>query len=105
MQLEFKIDLPVADAIVLKNGARVKVFLDSDPLNPVEARLVRADFQARPRENQQLAFRLVAALDGSANRSLRLGIRGTAQVYSDKVPLAFYLFRRPLSAVRQWIGV
>lgn len=105
LQLEFKIDLPVADAIVLKNGARVKVFLDSDPLNPVEARLVRADFQARPRENQQLAFRLVAALDGSANRSLRLGIRGTAQVYSDKVPLAFYLFRRPLSAVRQWIGV
>ena len=103
-RLEFKIDLPVADAIVLRDGARVKVFLDSDPLTPVEAKLIRADFQARPRENQQLAFRLLADRLTDDARPLRLGVRGTAQVYSDKVPLAFYLFRRPLSAARQWIG-
>jgi hypothetical protein len=73
-------------------------------LNPIEAKLIRADFQARPRENQQLAFRLVADRLAGETRPLRLGVRGTAQVYSDKVPLAFYLFRRPLSAARQWIG-
>lgn len=103
-RLEFRIDLPVADAIVLNEGARVKVFLDSDPLNPVEARLLRADFQARVRDNQQLAFRLIAERAASDTRHLRLGVRGTAQVYSDRVPLAFYLFRRPLSAARQWFG-
>lgn len=103
-RLEFRIDLPVADAIVLGDGSRVKVFLDSDPLNPIEAKLIRADFQARPRENQQLAFRLVADRLAGETRPPRLGVRGTAQVYSDKVPLAFYLFRRPLSAARQWIG-
>jgi multidrug resistance efflux pump len=104
-QLEFRIDLPVADAIVLADGARVKVFLDSEPLNPIEARLVRADFQARPRENQQLAFRLIADRTDATARALRLGVRGTAQVYSEKVPLGFYLFRRPLSAARQWLGL
>ena len=105
-QLEFRIDLPVADAIVLTEGAKVKVFLDSDPLSAVEARLVRADFQARLRETQQLAFRLIAdRVTAEASRPLRLGVRGTAQVYSDKVPLAFYLFRRPLSAARQWLGL
>lgn len=103
-QLEFRIDLPVADAIVLTENARVKVFLDSDPLHPMEAKLIRADFQARPRENQQLAFRLIA--DRASATSLpRLGVRGTAQVYSDKVPLGFYLLRRPLSAARQWFGL
>lgn len=103
--LEFRIDLPAADAIVLHDGARVDIFLDSDPLNPVEARLVRADYQARLRETQQLAFRLVAELLPGKERELRLGVRGTAQVYSDKVPLAFYLFRRPIAAARQWIGL
>jgi hypothetical protein len=104
-RLQFRIDLPVADSIVLSDGARVKVFLDSDPLNPIEARLVRADFQARIRDNKQLAFRLIAKIDPNEKRPLRLGVRGTAQVYSDKVPLAFYLFRRPVSALRQWLGI
>ena len=104
-RLEFRIDLPVADSIVLKDGARVKVFLDSDPLKPVEARLLRSDFQARLRDNQQLAFRLVAERAATDTRPLRLGVRGTAQIYGDQVSLGFYLFRRPISAARQWFGL
>jgi hypothetical protein len=103
--MDLRIDLPVADAIVVNTGARVKVFLDSDPLRPIEARLLRADYQARPREGQQLAFRLVAAAEPGDGKSLRLGIRGTAQVYGDKVALAYYLLRRPISAARQWLGL
>ncbi len=103
--VEFHIDLGVADAIVLHENARVKVYLDSDPLNPIEARLVRAAYQARVRENQQLAFRLVAEADPARTATTRLGVRGTAQVYSDSVPLGFYLFRRPIAAARQWLGL
>lgn len=104
-EVEFRIDLPVSDAIVIREGARVKVFLDSDPLGTIEARLVRADFQARVRENQVLAFRLIATGVDLKPGKARLGVRGTAQVYSDRVSLMLYLFRRPFSAVRQWIGV
>lgn len=102
--LEFRIDLGAADAIVLKEGARVTVFLDSDPLSPVEARLVRADYRARVRDNQQLAFRLVAEVPPEKERALRLGVRGTAEIYSEKVPLGFYLLRRPIASLRQMIG-
>lgn len=102
---EFHVDLPVADAIVLRDGARIKVLLDSDPLHPIEARLVRADHQARVHDGQQLAFRLVADASEPPARPLQLGVRGTAQVYSDRVPLAFYLFRRPMTAIRHWIGI
>jgi len=103
--VQFRVDLPVAEAIVLKDGARVKVFLDSDPLRPVEARLMRADYQAKVRDGQPLAFRVVAVVDGPRPEHVRLGVRGTAQVYSDEVPLAFYLLRRPFTAVRQWLGI
>ena len=41
-KVRFSIDLPVRESLVLKDGARIKVFLDSDPLRPVEATLVEA---------------------------------------------------------------
>lgn len=104
-EIEFRIDLGVADAIVLHDRARVKIFLDSDPLRSIDATLVRSAYRARTREGQQLAFRLVAEGDPSAVKSLRLGARGTAQVYSDRVPLSFYLLRRPIAAARQWLGI
>ncbi len=102
---EFHIELPVADAIVLREGASVKVFLDSDPLNPISAHLVRSAYKAAARDGQPLAFRLVAEIDSSRPRAPRLGVRGTAQVYSDLVPLGFHLLRRPITAARQWLGI
>ena len=57
----------------------------------------------------QLRFELndyVATLTLEDGRALpRLGVRGTAQVAGDDVPLALYLFRRPLTVARQWTGL
>lgn len=103
--MELRIDLPVSEAIVLTPGARIRVFLDSDPLSPLDARLVRADYRARPRDNQLLAFRLVAHSEQPEARGMRLGVRGTARVMSETVPLGFYLFRRPIAVARQWMGL
>lgn len=103
--IELSIDVPVGDAIVIKPGARVKVFLDTDPLNPVEALVSSADYQARPRDASTLAYRVTAQLGNQAATLPRLGVRGTAQVYGETAPLWFYLFRKPLSALRQWTGI
>ena len=99
------IDLPVADAVVLNPGAEVTAFLDSDPLHPISAKLIRSDYRARVHDQQQLAFRLVAEATDGAAAKLRLGVRGTAQVYAGKVSLGLYLFRRPLQTARRWIGL
>lgn len=104
-QVELHVDVPVSDTIILKPGARVKAYLDSDPLNPLEAKIVRADYQAKPQESGILAFRVVAEFQGDAKALPRLGTRGTAQIFGDKVALGFFLFRRPISALRQWIGL
>jgi hypothetical protein len=104
LQVEALVDVPVGDAIVLKSGARVKLFFDSDPLHPREAVISLADYLARIRPGNQVSFRVVAKLSGE-DAPPRLGARGTAQVYGENVALAFFLFRRPFAAVRQWTGL
>ena len=102
--VELRVDVPVGDAIILKSGARVKVFLDSAPLTPLEAKVVRADYQAKTHEAGVLAFRVTAELADPNAAPPRLGIRGTAQIYGDSVPFFFYVLRRPIAGLRQWIG-
>jgi multidrug resistance efflux pump len=102
--VEATIDVAVGDAIALQAGAAVKLFLDSDPLNAQAAKISEADYLARPRPGNVLAYRVVARFD-TANALPRLGARGTAQIYGDNVLLAYYLFRRPIAALRQWVGL
>jgi multidrug resistance efflux pump len=104
-RIEFSIFLPVQDSLLIEDGARVKIYLDSDPLRPIDAQLLRAGYQAEKTENNNLAFRLAArADDGAALKNLRIGTRGTAQVYGGKVPLLFYVLRRPITVLRQTVG-
>lgn len=105
-KVEVQIDIGLGDAIVVKSGADVKLFLDSSPLSPVSATIARADYKARSRDGGPLAYRAVAAFnDLPASGAPRLGVRGTAQVYGERVALWFFLLRRPISAARQWVGL
>jgi HlyD family secretion protein/Biotin-lipoyl like len=103
--IEFKIDVPVADSIILTEDASVKIFLDSDPLHSIAAKVVRSDYVARINDGTQLSYRLVAAPKDASRRVPRLGARGTAQIYGPSVPIIFYLLRRPFSTLRQWTGL
>ena len=101
--VRFAIDLPVKESLVLKDGAPVKVFLDSDPLNPLEAMLVETGYKSRPDERDVLSYRLYATLKASGEEP-RIGLQGMAKVHGDKAPLIYVLLRRPLGALRQLTG-
>jgi multidrug efflux pump subunit AcrA (membrane-fusion protein) len=104
-RVEVTINLPVADAIILNEGAPVELYLDSDPLKPVNATMTSASFHAQPDGEGVLSYRVRASFPTEAGQALpRIGLRGTAKVYGDKVRLGYYLLRKPLSAVRQWTG-
>lgn len=105
-QIEFKVMLPVKDSITLTLGAEVRVFLDSDPLNARSARLEQASYEPQLTQDQQYAYRLLAQLDeADISAALpRIGLRGTAKVYGEEVSLFFYVFRRPITSIRQWLG-
>jgi hypothetical protein len=101
-QAELRIELPVGDAISLAAGAEVALFLDSDPLNRHDARLERAAYEAQSTAAGQLAYRLDAAFIAAPPR---IGLRGTAKLFGDSAPLAYYLLRRPLASLRQSLGL
>ncbi|MFV0296991.1 MAG: HlyD family efflux transporter periplasmic adaptor subunit, partial [Hyphomicrobiaceae bacterium] len=99
-----KIELPVADSIVLGKRTQARLFLDADPLTSVHATLVNEAYQAEPNSTRQLVFRLLADIDING-QAPRIGSRGTAQLRGENVPLIFFLLHRPLSVVRQHLGI
>lgn len=97
------IDLPVADAIEMTPGAPVVMFLDIDPLSPVSATLERASYEAAETPDGVLAYDVSATFPPGVVPP-RIGLRGSAKIYGERVPLALHLFRRPFAAARQFIG-
>jgi len=98
-----RIDLAADDAIALPDAAPVRLFLAVDPVNPVDATVVRISYEAAPMADGTVAFRVDAAFADGARP--RIGLRGTARIEGGSVPLFLYLFRRPLTAVRQAVGL
>ncbi|NKB20261.1 MAG: HlyD family efflux transporter periplasmic adaptor subunit [Alphaproteobacteria bacterium] len=101
--LELTVWVPVNDAISLKPGAEVLLFLDTDPLNPVKAELVRAAYEAELTSTKVLAYRVKAKLVDNASIP-RIGLQGTAKVYGEKVSLFLFIMRRPIAALRRTVG-
>jgi len=101
---EIDIQVPVGDALVLEEGSPVELFLNVDPLHPVHARLTHASYEAGLSAAGVLSYRVKAALE-PGQKPPRIGLRGTAKILGKKVPLVFYLFRRPLAMLRQTLGV
>lgn len=97
--------MPVADAIALDHGARIRMFLQVAPLHPIEARLTQTSYQAVLSPDGVASYRLRGTIDQGSERLARIGLKGTAKVYGERVPMVYFLLRRPLASVRQWSGL
>lgn len=102
--VKLRIDLAVADAIVLDDRAAVELFLDVAPLDKRRATVTSASYEADVTADGILAYRVDAQFS-DGRPPPRIGLRGTAKISGADTPLALYLFRRPISAVRQWAGL
>lgn len=94
--------LPMGDAIPLTTQAHVELYLAASPLAPVSAQLRYIGHDAVLRPDGQYAYRVRARLIGSTDQ--RVGLKGTAKISGDSVPLAYWIIRRPLATVRQAMG-
>jgi Barrel-sandwich domain of CusB or HlyD membrane-fusion len=100
-EVSLRIDLPAHEQMALETGAPVKIWLDSQPLWSLDAKLDRASFQARMTPENVLAFALTAK---PLAATPRIGSRGTARVYGRWVPFAYSMLKRPISSARQYLG-
>lgn len=95
--------LPIGDAIPLPEQAEVHLYLAASPLSPLSARVRYVAHDAVLRPDGSYAYRLRAKLGGATDQ--RVGMKGTAKISGDRVPLIYWMLRRPLAAVRQAVGI
>ena len=96
--------LPVADALNLEPGAPMRLFLHTKPLDPLPATLLQTSYQAVLSPDGVSAYRLRGRFEEGSDTA-RIGLRGTARVSGDWAILGYYLFRRPIAALREWTGL
>lgn len=99
--------LPVSEAINLEAGAEVRLYLQVAPLSPLSGTLSQTSYQATQSPEGVSAYRLRATFadPAQAQRIARIGLKGTAKIYGERASLAYYLFRRPLAALREFTGL
>jgi hypothetical protein len=100
--IELKIDLPTSDSIPLKAGASISLYPNAGPLSTHSAALTTQAYQAEVTPQGVLAYRIKARFTGPPPS---LGQQGTAKIYGERVPLIYYLLRKPLTAARQTLGI
>ncbi|HEV7914286.1 MAG TPA: HlyD family efflux transporter periplasmic adaptor subunit, partial [Albitalea sp.] len=101
--VEIEAWLPIGDAIALPDNAAVTLYLASDPLASVAARVRYIAHDAVPRPDGSYAYRVRARLESGNSR--RVGLKGTAKISGDSVPLVYWMLRRPLATIRQAVGL
>jgi multidrug resistance efflux pump len=96
--------LPPDDAIELEPGGDVELMLHIDPLSTLKAKIERASYDATPQADGNLAYVIRAQLLPGQGLP-RIGLRGTAKIYSTRVSLGYYLLRKPINYLRRALGV
>jgi len=102
-KVEFLVWLPVKDSLIIRENSDVKVFLDINPIKPLKGKLLRASYEPSLSPEEVLSYKIGVSYEGEVPP--RIGLRGTAKIYGSKVTLFYYLFRKPITFVRQLIGI
>ena len=101
--IEVEAWLPIGDAIPLPDNADVRLYLAASPLSSLPAQIRYIAHDAVPRPDGTYAYRVRARLDGQTDQ--RIGSKGTAKISGGWVPLIYWIVRRPLSMMRQALGL
>lgn len=101
--VEIEAWLAPGDALPFPHSASVQLFLNADPLAPLNATLRYVAYEAQLRPDSHYAYRVRAILP--AGIAPRIGLKGTAKLTAGEVTLAYWIIRRPLAGIRAWLGI
>ncbi len=103
-KVELNIQLPVGERFDVAPGAEVTLYPNASPLSAYSAVVTQVAYSAEPTRDGQVAYRLKANFKAD-EPTLRIGLMGTAKLHGTRVPLLYYALRRPLTTLRQWLGL
>lgn len=101
--VEIEAWLPIGDAIPLADNAPLHLYLATTPLSPLSGTVRYMGHRAVARPDGTYAYRVRARLDAPSGQ--RIGLKGTAKLGGERVPLIYWMLRRPLASIRQFIAL
>jgi multidrug resistance efflux pump len=102
-KVELTARMPVGDQIAVQPGAEILFYPKASPFASYVATVDSVAYRAEPNDENVLGYRIRAHFKPGAAPP-RLGLMGSARVYSGRVPLIYTVLRRPLAVARQWLG-
>lgn len=99
-----EIFLPIGEAMPLAKGDELLFFPNVNPTAPIRAKIVFIGYRAVETPGVGMAFRLRAEFAAEGEAAPMLGLRGMARMTGKPLPLGLIILRRPIMAVRQWLG-
>lgn len=97
------VQLPASDAIALDVGAPVDLYLTVRPMQPLRGKIIETSYQAALTPEGVPSYRLRASIE--EGEGARIGLKGTARLSGGQSLLGFELIRRPLAALRAFLGL
>lgn len=102
--VEIEAWIPVGEAIELPKHSGVTLYLNAMPFSPVSGSLRYEGHEPIQRPDGVYAYRVRANLN-PGDKGPRVGLKGTAKVHGQYVPLSYWVLRRPLASMRQFLGI
>ena len=100
---QLEVRLPVHDAIHLGNNTEIDFFSNVAPHRPNHAQMTHHSYRAYEDEAGAMSYRIHAAWEDAQQPTL--GMKGNAKLYGKRTPLIMHILRKPLTTLRQWMGI
>ncbi len=101
---KLRLMVPSSDVGFLKEGAGVKIRLDSSPFRTFPAVITRIGFEIKLSE-EQVPSVIAEAVWADEKPDVRPGQKGTAKIFGDTTFMGIQIFRKPLIRLRTLIGL
>ena len=102
-EVEVEAWVPIGDAIPLTQASTVKLYLAANPMASLEGKLRYMAYDASARPDGSYAYRVRAAMPFNREEA-RIGLKGTAKLQGDWVPLVYWVLRKPWAVLRQFFA-
>lgn len=102
--IEIEAWVPLSDAIKMPENAPVVLYLNATPFSPVDGKMRYIGHEALQRPDGSYAYRLRAKLNPGEG-GVRVGLKGTGKISGQFVPFGYLIFRKPIGALRQFLGI
>lgn len=101
---KIKIWIPEDDNVVLDPETPIKVFLNINPEESYQAKVTYIANESTLSDASLPSF-IAEAKWVEQPKDIKLGLKGTAILYGDRVSLLYYIIRKPWAKIRSFLGI